>query len=94
MGIATNLYGDVAPQTAQGDEVLALHRLCQFPPHMKLGRPFRRAAATFNHEGGRSEVAGNMLELGGNVASIKVNNNGLHLQNICGTGLSLLGNYY
>ena len=38
-----------------------------------------------------TEVAGDMVKLGGDVAGIKINDDGLHLQHIGCAGLPLLG---
>ena len=44
----------------------------------------------FDDERGRAEVAGDMVQLGRDVARIEIDDDGLHLQHVGGAGLTLL----
>ena len=64
MRVAADLDRDLAAQAAERGEVLALGGLGELPPDMQLGRALGRAAAALDDQGGRAEVADEVVELG------------------------------
>ena len=58
---------------------------------MELGGALGRPAAAFDGERRRAEVADEMCELGRNVARVEIDNQGLHLQDLVGACLAVLG---
>lgn len=89
MRVAADLHRDLAPQATEGDQVLSLSGFGQFPPDMELGRTLGRAPAAFDDQRRRSDVAGDMVQLGRDVARVEIDDDGLHLQHIGGAGLAL-----
>ena len=87
MHVAADLGGNVAAQTADTANVVALGGLGQRPPDMGLALPLGRHAAALHHHGRRAEVALQMGALGGDVAGVEIDHHGLHLQDLGGLGL-------
>ena len=87
MHVAADLGGDVAAQTADAADVVALGGLGQLPPDMALALALGRHAAALDHHGGCAEVALQMRALGGDVAGVEIDDHGLHPQDLGGLGL-------
>lgn len=68
--------------------VIPLGGLTQLPSDMALALALGRDAAAFDYPGGQAEGAFQMGALGGDVATINIHRNGLHLQDLGGLGLS------
>ena len=91
MRVAADLRGDVAAQTAQPREVLAFGGLGELPPDMQLLLALGRAAAAFDDQRRRPRCADEVVELGGDVAGVEIDHDRLHLQDVGGLRLALLG---
>ncbi|ODN68427.1 hypothetical protein A6302_04273 [Methylobrevis pamukkalensis] len=90
MRVAADLHGDLAAQAAEGGQVVALGGFGQLPPDMELRRALGRAPAAFDDERRCAEVAGDMVQLGRDVACVEIDDDGLHLQHVGGACLTLL----
>ncbi len=91
MQVATDLLRDLAAQRSKPRQVVALGRLGEPPPGVQLGGTLGGAAATLDQEGGRAEVLDQMRQLGSDVAGVEIDHHSLHLQDMFGAGLALLG---
>ena len=90
VGIAAGLDRDVAAQAAQQCEVLALRRLAQPPPDMELVEPVRGAPPALDDQRRLAQVLDQVVELGRDVASVEIDQHGLHLPHVRRSGLAAL----
>lgn len=91
MPITADLVGDDAAHGAEPCQILAVGRLGNPPPDMQLGGIFGGAAAAFHQQRGRAQVLLQVRQLGGDVTCVEIDDDGLHLLDVLGAGLAVLG---
>lgn len=88
--VTTDLAGDLGAQAAKTGDIRTMRGLAQLPPQMQLLLTALGDATAFHRERGGTEMADEVIALGDNIALIKIDHEGLHLQHMPGAGFATL----
>ena len=89
--IAADLGRHVTAEMAQHGQMGPGYRLVEPPPSVQLCLPLGRATTAFHHHGGLAEIERKVDELGLDVAAVEIDQCGLHLLDMLGAGMAVLG---